>query len=45
MSLKKTDTLELDQQNAWATLIPVANTQPLPKYPLTAPSILIGRNS
>ena len=45
MSLKKTDTVEIDATNPWAMLLPVPNTQPLPKYPLALPSILIGRNS
>lgn len=45
MSLKKTETLELDQGEVWATLTPLPNTQPLPTYTLTQSEILIGRNT
>lgn len=45
MSLKKTDTLEIEQLQPWAYLTPLHNTQPLPKFTLSAASTLIGRNS
>ena len=44
MSLKKTETLELQDTEAWGSLIPMANAQPLPTYSLTQSDILIGRN-
>lgn len=44
MSLKKTETLALDDSESWASLIPLVDTQPLPTYALTKDEILIGRN-
>lgn len=37
--------MELDSAEAWGSLIPLANTQPLPTYTLTQSEILVGRNA
>jgi hypothetical protein len=34
MSLKKTETVALDEPDAWGSLAPLVNTQPLPTYSL-----------
>lgn len=44
MSLKKTETLALDDAEDWGWLIPLPNTQPLPTYHLSKNEIIIGRN-
>jgi E3 ubiquitin-protein ligase CHFR len=44
MSLKKTETVSLEEVEAWGKLTPLVDTQPLPTYSLTQAEILIGRN-
>jgi predicted component of type VI protein secretion system len=44
MSIKKTETVSLDEAEVWGTLTPLVNTQPLPTYSLTQSEVLIGRN-
>ena len=35
MSLKKTDTVALEESEAWGSLVPLVNSQPLPTYSLS----------
>src|SRR4051812_35556067 len=44
MSLKKTETVALDEADVWGTLVPLVNSQPLPTYTLSKAEILIGRS-
>lgn len=45
MSLKKTQTVSLEDADSWGSLIPLANTQALPTYTLSKDQTQIGRNS
>ena len=44
MSFKRTETVALDDPEAWGCLVPLPNTQPLPIYSLTKDEVVLGRS-